>query len=285
MHEIRPFSQIDNVRQLLALRRVEKIDSEDCNPEIGTAEPEGLETLAECETDGNTLSACAPAHAPAAAMAHDEPPDKSLTAAPAAATAITKHPGKVPMPRTSARDERAFWARQLQMPEHLTEIPADFPDWLILPRPEGIRVLVMSNAGVTVSRKRNGALLHRFPSALPGGSSKTNHAGAQGVSLLDCVYQSDTKIYFVIDMMVWKGYNLYDSTAEFRRYWIDSKLSETTVSVVSLHNRFAFSNVPSMPVSPSALALAHQPFQSNTLGYRLDGLLFYHKEAQLRLIA
>jgi snurportin-1 len=41
---------------------------------------------------------------------------------------------------------------------------------MALPRPEGVRCLVIAAQGETVSRKRNGLVLHRFHSALPSGS-------------------------------------------------------------------------------------------------------------------
>jgi hypothetical protein len=179
--------------------------------------------------------------------------------------------------------------------------------WIVLPRPEGVRCLVMSCGGVTISRKRNGAIMHRFPSALPSGSRSTNQ-GKQGICLLDCVYQHQIKTYFVLDLMCWKGYALYDSTAEFRymsaqdtrhftclgvillpslplplplplslsptplslkennprvwgrgrgrlwlclcrrsrRFWIDSKIAETTVGHPSSFNRFPFVRLVSL---------------------------------------
>ena len=40
-------------------------------------------------------------------------------------------------------------------------------------RPEGQRCIVESSEGRTTSRARNGALIHRFRSPLPNGSSAT----------------------------------------------------------------------------------------------------------------
>lgn len=56
-------------------------------------------------------------------------------------------------------------------------------------RPAGKRCLVVSSNGVTVSRLRNGSLLHRFPSALPNGA-RTNNSNRSGQSycILDCIF-------------------------------------------------------------------------------------------------
>lgn len=54
-------------------------------------------------------------------------------------------------------------------------------------RPEGQRCLVEASEGHTCSRVRSGALLHRFASPLPNGSS---HSGSsQARTLLDCIFQ------------------------------------------------------------------------------------------------
>lgn len=56
-------------------------------------------------------------------------------------------------------------------------------------RPSGKRCFVVSSNGITVSRLRNGSVLHRFPSALPGGSRARDASGpAQSYSILDCIF-------------------------------------------------------------------------------------------------
>ena len=66
---------------------------------------------------------------------------------------------------------REFYSKQLMQPEWLLDIPKDTAtDWLVLPRPAGVRCIVVASGGSTVSRQRNGKILHRFPSALPSGS-------------------------------------------------------------------------------------------------------------------
>ncbi len=68
------------------------------------------------------------------------------------------------------QDTRDYYASQLTTPTYLDTLPHDLHTWYVTPRPEGTRCLVIANRGLTVSRKRNGQLLHRFPSALPNGS-------------------------------------------------------------------------------------------------------------------
>ncbi|GBF92905.1 hypothetical protein Rsub_05741 [Raphidocelis subcapitata] len=86
----------------------------------------------------------------------------------------------------SGAELRHHYARQLMQPEWLTDVPPDLGSaWLVLPRPEGRRVLVVAAHGSTALRSRTGALLGRFQSALPGGSRAS--AGAGDFTVLDAV--------------------------------------------------------------------------------------------------
>lgn len=58
-----------------------------------------------------------------------------------------------------------------------------------MPRPEGQRCLVIAANGVTLSRQRNGRILHSFPSALPNGArTKEVAAGSHVYCILDCIF-------------------------------------------------------------------------------------------------
>lgn len=59
----------------------------------------------------------------------------------------------------------------------------------VFARPAGKRCFVVSSNGTTVSRLRNGSLLHRFPSSLPNGSkSRDASRSAQSYCILDCIF-------------------------------------------------------------------------------------------------
>ena len=71
---------------------------------------------------------------------------------------------------------------------------------LVLPRPEGIRCLLVSGRGKTVARGRNGAVLHEFASLLPGGGGSGSGGGRSGAAaaaltegscVLDAIFQPD----------------------------------------------------------------------------------------------
>lgn len=59
----------------------------------------------------------------------------------------------------------------------------------VFARPSGKRCFVVSSNGTTVSRQRNGSILHYFPSALPSGARTRDHSGsAQSYCILDCIF-------------------------------------------------------------------------------------------------
>lgn len=78
--------------------------------------------------------------------------------------------GKQARARVGRVGDQRFWAAQLMIPEWLTEIPGDLHGrWLVMPRPQGTRCLLVSSRARTCAVARNGRVLQAFASALPGG--------------------------------------------------------------------------------------------------------------------
>ena len=117
-------------------------------------------------------------------------------------------------------------------------------------RPQGQRCLVIASHRRTVSRTRSGSVLHNFQSALPGGSHATC-TSADSYSILDCIYHAANRTYYVLDMMCWSGYLLYDCSAEFRNFWVQSKLAELGIAAQIAANH-VFAPVPAYPCTQGA---------------------------------
>lgn len=185
---------------------------------------------------------------------------------------------------------RQYYAQQLMQPEWLVDVPPDLAsEWYALPRPEGQRCLVVAARGQTVARLRNGALFERFASPLPAGAPG-QPAGDDNFCILDCVYHAPDQTYYVLDLVCWKGYSMYGCSAEFRLFWVQSKLEESGATsahptavvpswagqqqAVAATRRFL--PLPAYRCTPEGLASAHgQP-----VSFVRDGLLLLHKEAQ-----
>lgn len=147
--------------------------------------------------------------------------------------------------RVKRRRER--FCRQLMVPEWMVDIPRDLngsgsalgEGWYVLPRPEGKRCLVVASGGRTIARIQSGSVLRKFPSSLPGGSHKTNR-GNDAYCILDCIFQEQNATFYVLDVMCWKSYLLYNCTTEFRWYWARDKLAEGATDVVAPANPYRF---------------------------------------------
>ncbi|OMO84080.1 snurportin-1 [Corchorus capsularis] len=173
---------------------------------------------------------------------------------------------------------RKWFARQLMLPEWMIDVPDRLSqDWYVLARPSGKRCFVVSSNGTTVSRQRNGSILHHFPSALPAGAKTRDGSGsAQSYCILDCIFHELDQTYYVIDVVCWNGYSLYDCTAEFRFYWLNSKLEESgACSPPSYYHKYRFSAVPVYNCDQDGLYTAY----TGAVPYVKDGLLFYNKHA------
>jgi len=132
---------------------------------------------------------------------------------------------------------REKYMDQLLLPEPLVDIPSDLEvNWYAVPVPHGTRCLVISSRGGTISRRQNGSILDRFTSDLPSGSNKSRG----DYCILDCIFHESSSTYFVLDILCWKGYSLYNCSTDFRFYWKITKLEETTVSVQSPRNPYKF---------------------------------------------
>ncbi|KAL3499105.1 hypothetical protein ACH5RR_041837 [Cinchona calisaya] len=175
-------------------------------------------------------------------------------------------------------EARRWFAKQLMLPEWMIDVPPNLStDWYVFARPAGKRCFVVSSNGTTVSRLRNGILLHRFPSALPNGA-RTNNASRSGQSycILDCIFNEKDQTYYVIDTVCWAGFSLYECTAEFRFFWLDSKLVEVgACDAPSPYHRYRFASVPVYNCDQEGLQTAY----TGPVPYVKDGLLFYNKHA------
>ncbi|XP_052187804.1 uncharacterized protein LOC127798338 isoform X2 [Diospyros lotus] len=175
-------------------------------------------------------------------------------------------------------EARRWFARQLMLPEWMIDVPDRLSlDWYVFARPAGKRCFVVSSNGTTVSRLRNGSLLHRFPSALPSGArTRGNSCSSQSYCILDCIFHELDQTYYVIDLVCWAGYSLYECTAEFRFFWLSSKLVESRAcELPSFYHKYRFGPVPVYNCDQAGLHTAYM----GVVPYIKDGLLFYNKHA------
>ncbi|KAG5019601.1 hypothetical protein JHK87_015456 [Glycine soja] len=138
-------------------------------------------------------------------------------------------------------------------------------------------ILLECSFGTTTIKVVSCKKLHWFVFARPSGKrcfvvSKKDPS----YSILDCIFHEVDQTYYVIDMVCWRDYPLSDCTAEFRFFWLTSKLAETgAFDPPSYYHKYRFSLVPVYSCDSSGLYAAY----SAPVPYVKDGLLFYNKHS------
>jgi snurportin-1 len=174
---------------------------------------------------------------------------------------------------------------QIMYSETMEMIPEDFMEnWIMMICPKGKRCLVTSAGGYTIARSRGGRVVNKFQSRLPNGSKLHN---SKEFCILDCIYDPVHWTYYVLDIMSWNGYSIFDCDTNFRHYWLQTKIVNSEFNKSDGENQF-YKFIALKPVhltdnftqiiqNPKEYVKEHQK-----LDYEIDGLLFYHKEGHYK---
>ena len=184
--------------------------------------------------------------------------------------------------RRSIDLEEDVWAGQVMLPDWMLEAPDALREkWLVAPRPQGQRCLVLASAGKTMSRLKTGKLLHVFQSVLPNGAAGrgAGRIGGQDATVLDCIFVEETGCYFICDVMSWKGHPLFECAVEFRFFWLRQKLQEDAPHLSQqdpAHNPYPLHLLPWFCCDPQGLEAA---YRSLAVPFTRDGLQFIHRDS------
>ena len=191
-------------------------------------------------------------------------------------------------PRSQQQHRRGQQRRRRQPPasaalmlaEWMVDVPSDLAlCWYVMARPAGWRCLVSTGGGVTRAQGRSGGKPRSFASALPGGSRHGLTQGDSGACELDCIWSETEQTYYVADVIVWNSQRLEDCPADFRLFWIHSKLSEGGVATHARGAEHPIRFVPLLALEASPTHLQTAYAGTPCFGAARDGLLFIHREA------
>ncbi|KAK4514253.1 tRNA methyltransferase, has a role in tRNA modification [Mucor velutinosus] len=191
------------------------------------------------------------------------------------------------MPKRKSKNKhkkkKNLHANQIMYSETMESVPRDLlTDWVLMICPKGKRCMVTSGSGETIARSRAGNILARFQSRLPNGS-RTNRTS--DFCILDCVYDAVHWTFYVLDIMCWRGYPIFDCDTNFRHFWLQTKLEPNELDRSDGHNQF-YKFIPLKPVlTTNTQQVVEDPEQyvkSQGFSYDIDGLLFYHRQAHYR---
>ena len=164
----------------------------------------------------------------------------------------------------------------LMAAEWMVDLPPDLrQSWFVLRRPMGRRCLVTASGGNTRARGRSGKA-RSFPSALPNGSRATR-CGGMAACELDCIWSETDQAYYVVDVLSWKDHRLTECPAEFRMYWLATKLSETGACEPSSRNPCKFIALTPLECTPTNLQSMYTEPAPHAAPS--DGLLFVHRDS------
>nr|XP_034994058.1 snurportin-1 [Zootoca vivipara] len=168
------------------------------------------------------------------------------------------------------------YANQLMLSEWMIDVPPDLvQEWLVVVCPVGKRALIVASQGSTAAYTKSGFCVNRFPSFLPGGNRRTSATGKE-YTILDCIYSEAQQMYYILDVMCWRGHPVYDCQTDFRFYWLHSKMQEEDGLGKKSHlNPFKFVGLQSYSCTPESLCKV----LSTDFPFEVDGLLFYHRES------
>lgn len=177
---------------------------------------------------------------------------------------------------------------------------------------KGLVVIIMTFSltphlpGQTVVRLRSGRVLSKFESILPAGSSTYRGNKVTDYCILDCIFDPVHWVFYVLDIMCWKGHSIYDCDTEFRFVSFHISISMVSLQVLTSRSRFfwvATKIQPDEMDKPNAVNQFYkfQPLRaasttelknvvSNPRAYmppgvqaEVDGYLFYNRQTQYEL--
>ncbi|KAL7312927.1 hypothetical protein PS15m_008632 [Mucor circinelloides] len=198
---------------------------------------------------------------------------------------VSKYVKTMPKKKSKSKNKKKknIHANQIMYSETMESVPQDLlTDWVLMICPKGKRCMVTSGSGETIARSRAGNILARFQSRLPNGS-RTNRTS--DFCILDCVYDAVHWTFYVLDIMCWRGYPIFDCDTNFRHFWLQTKLESNELDRSDGHNQF-YKFIPLKPVlTTETQQVADDPeqyVQNQGFSYQIDGLLFYHRQAHYR---
>lgn len=155
---------------------------------------------------------------------------------------------------------------KLMQSEWLVDIPNDFNEWSLKIVPFGKRRLLDAQFGRTTLYDKRGKQTNRYWSGLPGGNKHSPNTQ----TLLDGIYDEFSKTFFILDVLLWNGYDYTECETDFRFYWLKEKYAELkhkgsiNIELLEAHSLENFKEV-----------FSGDPNEIIGEGF-IDGFLFYH---------
>lgn len=161
--------------------------------------------------------------------------------------------------------KRRKYQNILMLSEWMVDVPSDLTsNWFVSICPIAKRCSVIASRGKTRVFARNGyEFMYEFQSALPGGNRKLSSSSN---CALDCLYESRSKTFYILDPLVWNGASFYGTDTSFRDYWLTSRITEelSHLCQVNEYNRYCMKVLPRIKCTVEYLAEVINQLQEET---------------------
>jgi len=161
------------------------------------------------------------------------------------------------------------YAKIFAIPEYMFSIPSDLnpDDWYIIPRPDGIKCLLISRKGATYLIDKNGFIVKVFHCEFPGGKPKNK----RGTAMIECIFDKNMNICYLLDILFWNGQSFSECSSEMRFFWLESHVQTLKQDD---NSEIQFKNLPKLPCNSNGFNSAYQM----NFGFTKNGLLFIAKK-------
>ncbi|XP_076444072.1 uncharacterized protein LOC143282349 [Babylonia areolata] len=157
-------------------------------------------------------------------------------------------------------------------------LPSNMSEWMCSVCPEGTRRLVVASHKSTRVHSWSGKFLEEHESHLPGGSRSSISAVNEenDCTILDCMYLKEIQMYYVLDMLYWKGRSFYQVEARDRITTLHEKMNGIpTLGKIMQTNTRRFRLVPLSYTSDKESVCA----AIASTQFAISGLMLCHKRS------
>lgn len=106
----------------------------------------------------------------------------------------------------------------LQQPVLMREAPANLTDWYVVPYPCGIRCLMVCVGGIAYVFNEYGTILNVYVYDMP--IAKEEEVNVDDASIFEGVFNRDTGIYFVVDILYYESISFVSQYTFARFNWL-----------------------------------------------------------------
>lgn len=190
---------------------------------------------------------------------------------------------------TNKNQHRYYFQRdnlilRVQEAEWMSEqLEDDIDNWYMIPYPKGKRVLIYARDNfIKVLNKYGHVKYSKLVNRFHDFHQRNRY------TILDCIYNEKSNKYFILDVLAYNSHDFINCEAMFRFEWIATRMNELNNfdHPMETEDKIILCLPPRIDCSDREhmqKCLLTYPMFENDETIELDGLIFYHKEANYEI--